>query len=144
MAGREMDRYLSCTAGQRQGPSMCGSAGSKATRSAWGGVKWRGLFSMHDSSASPRTKAGETKRIKPMLAAPFEDHKHKLVYPVTVQPKFDGVRCLAFRKADGTIMLQSRGGDPYELPHIQNEISPWLGNGWILDGELYIHGTSLQ
>ena len=88
--------------------------------------------------------AGETKRIKPMLAAPFEDHKHKLTYPVTVQPKFDGVRCLAYRKPDGAIMLQSRGGDPYELPHIQNEIFPWLGNGWILDGELYIHGTSLQ
>lgn len=88
--------------------------------------------------------AGETKRIKPMLAAPFDDHKHKLVYPVTVQPKFDGVRCLAFRKADGTIMLQSRGGDPYELPHIKSELDFWMSEGTVLDGELYVHGTSLQ
>src|SRR3972149_641697 len=29
--------------------------------------------------------AGEPKRIKPMRAAPFEHHKHKLVYPVPVK-----------------------------------------------------------
>lgn len=88
--------------------------------------------------------AGETKRIKPMLAAPFEDHKHKLVYPVTVQPKFDGLRCLAYRQPDGSIMLQSRGGDPYELQHIKDELSGWLARDVVLDGELYVHGTSLQ
>ena len=88
--------------------------------------------------------AGETERIQPMLAAEFGKHKQKLVYPVTVQPKFDGLRCLAYRTPDGDIMLQSRGGDPYELPHIKDELSGWMSEGTVLDGELYIHGMSLQ
>ncbi len=32
--------------------------------------------------------------IKPMLAKNFEEHKHKLKYPVFVQPKLDGIRAL--------------------------------------------------
>jgi DNA ligase-1 len=88
--------------------------------------------------------AGETARVKPMLAHSFDDHKHKLVYPTTVQPKLEGVRCLAYRKPDGSVMLQSRKGDPYELQHIQHELAPWLPPEIMLDGELYVHGASQQ
>lgn len=88
--------------------------------------------------------AGETERIKPMLAHSFFDHGHKLTYPVTVQPKLEGVRCLAYRKPDGSVMLQSRKGDPYGLTHIQHELAQWLPSGVILDGELYVHGASQQ
>jgi DNA ligase 1 len=87
--------------------------------------------------------AGVTERIKPMLAESFWEHKHKLVYPVTVQPKLEGVRCLAYRKADGSLMLQSRKGDPYKLQHIHDQLQ-WLGPGSVLDGELYVHGASQQ
>src|ERR1700721_2746793 len=31
-------------------------------------------------------------RFKPMLAHKFQDHKHKISYPVFVQPKLDGFR----------------------------------------------------
>lgn len=87
--------------------------------------------------------AGETKRIKPMLACDWKGFKEKLPYPVTLQPKLDGVRCLAYIK-DGKVYLQSRGGDPWLLPHIQNELAPALAGEFVLDGELYLHGTSLQ
>lgn len=88
--------------------------------------------------------AGVTERLKPMLAHSFHDHKHKLRYPVTVQPKLEGVRCLAYRKPDGSYMLQSRKGDPYELDHIKDSLSVWGSGTTVLDGELYVHGASQQ
>jgi ATP-dependent DNA ligase len=88
--------------------------------------------------------AGVTERLKPMLAHSFWDHRHKLVYPATVQPKLEGVRCLAYRKRDGSIMLQSRKGDPYELQHVKDELHDWLSLHTVLDGELYVHGASQQ
>ena len=83
------------------------------------------------------------RNLKPMLAKDFKKEEKKVEYPVHVQPKFDGVRCLAFRK-DGGVFLQSRGGDPYIVHHIQEQLDACLPDGIILDGELYHHGTSLQ
>ncbi len=87
--------------------------------------------------------AGETRRVKPMLAQEYEKHSHKLKFPVTSQPKLDGCRALGMR-IDGKVVLQSRGGDYYDLPHIKEALEPVLTEGMILDGELYIHGVSLQ
>jgi DNA ligase-1 len=88
--------------------------------------------------------AGVTERIKPMLAETFAEHEHKLKYPVTVQPKLNGHRCLAYRK-NGEVFLQSRKGDQIRLPHVINDLQNVLtGSGPVLDGELYIHGMSLQ
>jgi DNA ligase 1 len=88
---------------------------------------------------------GETAQLnlKPMLAKSFADRESKVTYPVDVQPKFDGVRCLAFRK-DGVVVLQSRGGDPYDVEHIREVLEDRLDDDTVLDGEIYIHGMSLQ
>jgi DNA ligase-1 len=83
------------------------------------------------------------RNLKPMLAKDFKKEEKKVEYPVYVQPKFDGVRCMAFRK-DGAVHLMSRGGDPYVVNHILAQLSAVLPEGIILDGELYHHGTSLQ
>lgn len=90
--------------------------------------------------------AGQTARLKPMLAENYQNHKHKLTYPVAIQPKLDGLRCLIHLK-DGKVMMQSRGGKYYPLPHIEEEIRYPLqcgGETLVLDGELYLHGASLQ
>jgi DNA ligase-1 len=88
--------------------------------------------------------AGTELNLKPMLAKSFEDRKAKVTYPVDVQPKLDGVRCFAYRR-DGRVFLQSRGGDPYDVEHIRSALEPCLtAEGHVLDGELYLHGTSLQ
>ena len=79
----------------------------------------------------------------PMLAKDFEKRKAKVEYPVDVQPKLDGVRCLAFWDGD-RVKLMSRGAKEYDCPHISNELAKHLPKDYVLDGELYAHGVSFQ
>lgn len=82
--------------------------------------------------------------LKPMLAQEYNKRKAKITFPVSVQPKLDGFRCMAF-KQNGQLRLMSRGGKDYTMGHIYGEVTRLLpDNGLILDGELYIHGMSLQ
>lgn len=78
-------------------------------------------------------------KLLPMLASKFDPKK--VDYPVYVQPKFDGVRCLAYVE-DGSVVLHSRNGETYDVEHIRGELD--LPDGLVLDGELYCHGMSLQ
>jgi DNA ligase-1 len=74
---------------------------------------------------------------KPMLAAKWEDRLNKVEYPVYVQPKLDGVRCIANR--DG---LWSRTGKQIvSCPHIEIALEPLFeaDPDLVLDGELYNH-----
>ena len=83
--------------------------------------------------------------IKPMRAYTLDDKRlKKLKWPITVQPKYNGVRCMAYNLPDGSVRLMSRGGKDYTLPHIQEELRGRIPAGWCLDGELYVHRTSLQ
>jgi DNA ligase-1 len=80
-----------------------------------------------------------------MLAEKWKDKKSKVKYPVIVQPKLNGVRCIALYK-DSKVLLLSRGGGYYIMPHIQAALLPFfISNPNIqLDGELYNHGMPLQ
>jgi ATP-dependent DNA ligase len=82
----------------------------------------------------------------PMLAHKFLGEK-KISYPVHVQPKLEGVRCLAFHegfKKSGRIILLSRGGKEYKVPHIQEELMEFLPSDVMLDGEIYAHNQNQQ
>ena len=77
---------------------------------------------------------------KPMLAKAYSLWKWILAL---VQPKLDGMRCLA-RKVNGKIILTTRSGKLIPtLPHIEDALKD-LPDNIVLDGELYIHGMSLQ
>lgn len=83
----------------------------------------------------------------PMLASGFEDRrgqkKEGHTYPCSVQPKLDGLRCLAYWDGE-ELKLLSRGGKDYNVPHVIEALKPVLPQNIVLDGELYIHGESLQ
>jgi DNA ligase-1 len=75
-----------------------------------------------------------------MLAHKFADHGHKIKYPVYVQSKLNGHRCLAVVK-DGVCTLWSRTRKPItSMPHIVKELQSIYPNGHHeIDGELYNH-----
>ncbi len=73
-----------------------------------------------------------------MLA--HEWNQENLKFPVYVQPKLDGIRCLVYEK-DGKWVFQSRNHTVFQpFPHLEKE----LPSGYILDGELYRHGLDFQ
>lgn len=78
--------------------------------------------------------------ILPMLAFTFEKQGKKIKYPCYVQPKLDGIRCIAIVK-DGKCTLWSRTRKPItSCPHIVSEIEKNFGKeNVVLDGELYNH-----
>lgn len=89
--------------------------------------------SYHDDIAN----VGKTEFFSPMLATKWEDLKDKITYPIYVQPKLDGVRCII--TCDGA--KTRNGKDIPTIPHILEELQPlFLANPeLIFDGELYNH-----
>lgn len=80
---------------------------------------------------------------KPMLAKKWEDFRHRADYSysggVFVQPKLDGIRCLA-----SVAGLYSRTGKPIvACPHVYEALKPvWENPAFediVFDGELYNH-----
>jgi DNA ligase-1 len=77
----------------------------------------------------------------PMLAQTYEPKKNSITYPCFVQPKLDGLRCIAYvSKIDRQIVFQSRtGGRFYTMDHLIPSLNPLFNRcpELVLDGELY-------
>lgn len=86
--------------------------------------------------------------IRPMLAHKYQNMKEQVKYPVFLQPKLDGIRCLA----NTTCMMSRKGLLFHGLQHIQKQIhalyeankSLLKSSNLYIDGELYQHGKSFQ
>lgn len=79
----------------------------------------------------------------PMLAQDYTKHKKKVVFPCFIQPKLDGYRMI-YNTA--TKKITTRQGK--ELPIVKQTIKLYnelcsLPEGFILDGELYVHNSEL-
>jgi DNA ligase-1 len=88
---------------------------------------------------------GSAPNLLPMLAQSYKDVPHRMKFPCYGQPKLNGVRCLAKREGD-KITFSSRKGKSYDdtLQHLVPELLEFMYDGDVFDGEIYIHGKSLQ
>lgn len=82
--------------------------------------------------------------ILPMLAKSYNDEKYKIDWNnAYVQPKLDGMRCLAFCDNGKVKLLSRQGKEITTVPHIIKELQS-IKDKVILDGELYSHGSNFQ
>lgn len=87
----------------------------------------------------------------PMLAVDYRKQGHRINWQdgVYVSDKLDGLRLLAKcvpsqRDIGKAIKLESRTGQPYSIPHIEQELLHIMNIGEVLDGEAYVHGECLE
>lgn len=116
----------------------------------------------------PNHNTKVTKKYFPMLARNYKDLGSKLVYPVYVQPKLDGLRCLIYLDknpaehkdhsdiTEQDVILYTRDKLEFPINHTTKLLKSSLlqtlidnydekkGGSIYLDGELYKHGVSLQ
>lgn len=79
----------------------------------------------------------------PMLAQTYTKNKKKITWPALIQPKLDGIRCMAVI-TDGKVVLKSRTNMTWKaLDHIADALAPTIalipGKTITLDGEFYNH-----
>jgi len=81
----------------------------------------------------------------PMLAHPYEKRKHDIRWPCFVQPKLNGVRCLATKKSNDVIIYISRTGKVWEtLDYMTPYLLPLMEIGETLDGEIFNPDLTFQ
>jgi len=81
----------------------------------------------------------------PMLAHSFQKRGHNIEYPCYVQPKLDGVRCLAKKVDTETIKYYSRMGKEFTtLEHLTPMLLDIMKVDQVLDGEIYSHDYTFQ
>lgn len=111
--------------------------------------------SLSASTSKVQTGGVGSITIGPMLADRYEPSKTELDFPVFIQPKLDGVRCLVYRNpVTNELVFQSRQNTPYTNPphieravrHLRNSFADLVEDvdDVVLDGELYIHGREFR
>jgi DNA ligase 1 len=129
---------------------VCGSDGrKKAITKMNAEIKKKRLLGFQESAKKSVVRGSV---FGPMGAHKLDDFAHKLRFPVMVQRKYDGYRCMAKIGADGDITLLSKNMKPFaHLNHIRDRLKEILwgqeilrGQEIYLDGELYSHGLKLN
>jgi DNA ligase-1 len=134
---------------------LTGNAAKAAVESFFSGLdarqaKWctrillRNLRVGASESLVDKTWPGAISKFSVQLAESLEAHHESgkgiviaepIDYPVRVEPKLDGLRCIAVKR-DGSVTMFTRSGSPIEtLPTIKAalEAAPW--DDFVLDGE---------
>ena len=116
--------------------------------------KWKAKQTKEGYSETKKKEGKQITVVRPMLAHTYELGSYqktrgaKISYPAYVQPKFDGLRCLAYLDKKGNVVLESRTGKSfYHLNHIRDDLKKFFemiklvssSSQFYFDGELYSH-----
>lgn len=111
------------------------------------------------NKSAKKTKRSTNVMYFPMLAKTWKDGNKHLRYPLYIQPKLDGVRCLVYlKKKNGgvdDVVVYSRTQKEFPaMEYLKEVLYPYLNELFddssvphqsiYLDGELYRHGDKLQ
>lgn len=126
-------------------------------------IQARSLFLKRKEKGANERKPIKGKKVStqnvmyfPMLAKPFKDGEKHLEFPLYIQPKLDGVRCLVFLKKKNdpsSIVIYTRTKKEFlNMDYLTKLLYPYLNDLYdeeknqsiYLDGELYKHGKKLQ
>jgi len=111
-------------------------------QSAWQKKQRSGYNSDPKAAAAGRvSKAYIAGGIEPMLAHKWREHSHKIVYPAFMQPKLDGIRCIAILKKGKCTLWTRTRKQIKSVPHIVAALEQAFHptESVVLDGELYNH-----
>ena len=96
---------------------------------------------------------GKNKQIRPMLACTFnfaslekKSRAKNITFPAFCQPKYDGIRCIAYINDDNLILESRNGVKFHNLDHIRSDLKDILlkNNNIYLDGELYTSDLTFE
>jgi DNA ligase-1 len=109
----------------------------------WTKQKKKGYVESKEAAESGEVDAVIEGGITPMLAQKYADHADKMPWPAYVQPKLDGIRCIAIVE-DGSCSLWTRTRKLItSCPHIEEQVEEIARRAGVthlmLDGELYNH-----
>jgi len=110
----------------------------------WDSLKTHNLTNTKET-ASNKIETNVEIVVRPMLAQKAELEKkgrgYTIPFPLMVQRKYDGIRCIAHRNKDGHVVLESRKGTPFSGFHALTEeldqVFKSLPSSVYLDGELF-------
>lgn len=81
---------------------------------------------------------------RPRIMKPHWYSPRYAKWPVWVQPKLNGIRCVAVREPERVRLFSSRGNEFTSMGHIQSALFDMMLVGEMWDGELYAPGLSFQ
>lgn len=82
---------------------------------------------------------------RPMLAEKYLQHAWRVKSDWLIQPKLNGIRCVSRRISEDEVTYSSRNGTTFAgLGFLTPGLLLLMDVGEELDGELYLHGMSLQ
>lgn len=124
--------------GRKNETSVGDQAAAEAT-AKWEKQKKKGYVISVEAAEADELDAVIEGGIVPMLAHSYDDHAKKIKFPAFIQPKLDGIRCIAILK-DGVCTLWTRTRKPItSVPHINRAVEARFKEDITVDGELYNH-----